>query len=339
MLIRSSSHSVKFANTYKKDILNEFLTEYNRVKWELVDYFWNTKITWNNKTLDIKNNKLDCPNFISTTNIPIKTNLSARALKLASGEALAIIDSQIAKRRRQLYILSLRQNSKLQSKIDSNPLVKPTSNNKLWANLDSNCCEYIPTQYYFNGFLKLKCLGKNYGHIYIPIKQTRHSNKLKKDFVLMTSWNISNTQVTSRWQKESIKSNGTITLGADQGVTTCLSLSDGQSTTKNKDGYDLKSIMDKLNNKKKGSKSYKRTQEHRTNYINWSINQLNLDNVKELRLEKLFQMRSGTRTSSFMNRWTYTQINTSIRSKCEILGVPVIEQSATYRSQRCSDCA
>jgi len=154
----------------------------------------------------------------------------------------------------------------------------------------------------------------------------------------MTSWNISPKQFRSCWQKEVSKSLGSITLCADQGVTTCLSLSDGQSTGKDRDGYDLKSIMAKLNRKKKGSKGYKRTQEQRSNYINWSINQLNLDNVKELRLEKLFQMRSGTRTSSFMNRWTYTRINASIKSKCEILGVHVIEQNAIYRSQRCSEC-
>ena len=93
-----------------------------------------------------------------------------------------------------------------------------------------------------------------------------------------------------------------------------------------------------MTRKKKGSKGFKRAQAHRTNYINMVINQLNFTDVKELRLEKLRQMRTGVASSAIMIRWTYTQINAQVISRCEQLGVRVIEQSATYRSQRCSSC-
>ena len=108
MIIRSSSHSTKFANTGKQEDLQEFLVEYNQVKWELVDYLWNTKIVWGKKklVLDIQNNKLNCPDYLAVKNIPIETNLSARAMKSASDEALGIISSAISKRSKQLYILS-----------------------------------------------------------------------------------------------------------------------------------------------------------------------------------------------------------------------------------------
>jgi transcription elongation factor Elf1 len=113
---------------------------------------------------------------------------------------------------------------------------------------------------------------------------------------------------------------------------------DGQTTQKCPHGHDLKSIIERMGRKKYGSKAFKRCQSQRTNYINYSINRLNLNNASELRLEKLHQMRSGKRTSSVLNRWTYTQINAQIISRCEELGVPVKEQSSVYRSQRCSRC-
>ena len=96
-IIKSSQHTTKFTNIGKLGINKEFLNEYDRVVWWFVDYLWNTKIKWKNGTLDIKNNKFDTPDFISTTNISLVTELSARAVKIASGEALAIIKSQTEK--------------------------------------------------------------------------------------------------------------------------------------------------------------------------------------------------------------------------------------------------
>ena len=267
-IIKSSQHNIKFANIGKQLILKEFITEYDRVLWWFVDYLWNNKIIWgNNRTLDIKNNKLDVPSFISTTDIDLITDLSARAIKLASGEALAIIKSRTEKRRKQLFVLAKQMRagdksiSKLQSKIDSNPLSKPTRNsNNLVANLDSNCCKYIPdTTGIFDGWLKLSSLGKRYGHIYIPIKTTRHSNQLaKKGYKMITSWQISTNTLYSRWETTREKSTGSKIIGADQGYVTCLSLSDGQTTSADMHGHDLHSIINKLSYKKKGSNGFKR---------------------------------------------------------------------------------
>jgi hypothetical protein len=342
-------HSIKEANINKKDRLHSFIKEYDRIKWWFVDYLWNTKISWApGRVLDITNCKFDCPAFISTVNIPYHSELSARAIKLASGEALGIVKSQTEKRRRQIYILSKKMREgdvsgikKLQSKIDSNPLIQPRKNKTdSWINLDSNCCEFMLSKdHSFDGFLVLKSLGKKYGTIRIPIKFTKHSNKLSNNsFELMTAWAISQKYCTSRWTRPINKSSGTKIVGADQGYTTCLSLSDSQATTKCSHGHDLASIIQGMSRKEKGSKAFKRAQEHRTNYINWSINQLDLSDVCELRLEKLFQMRKGVNMGSHLSKWTYTEINAQIKSRCDIHGVRVVEQSATYRSQRCSDC-
>lgn len=348
-VVKTSQHSTKFANIGKVDMLSEFLDEYERIKWWFVDYLWVTKITWgNNQVLDVQNNRFEVPRFIRLADVDYVSDLSARATKSASSEALSIIKSRTNQRKRQLYVLSDRMKTgkvsdvkRLQSKIDSNPLKKPSpTNSKPTAFLNVTCCAFIESKSHeFDGWLELKSLGKKYGKIVIPVNFTRHSSKLtKKGYQMMTTWQIGKDVVASTWKVEKRKNNGTKVLGADQGVTTCLSLSDSQTTGVCSHGHDLKSIIDKLSRKKRASKAFAKAQAHRTNYINWSINQLNLQGVKELRLEKLFQMRTGQNVGRKLSHWTYTQINAQIKSRCAELGVLVTEQSAVYRSQRCSDC-
>lgn len=346
-IIKSSQHSITDANIGKKSKLEDFIAEYHRMTWWFVDYIWNTKIEWSDKILDINNGLLDVPNNISTINIPYQSDLSARAIKLASSQALALVKSRTNKRRKQLYVLNLLINDgniddivRLKTKIDENPLIKPKQNKELiQPRLDSNCCKFIANDGHFDGFLKLSSIGKKYGTIYLPIKWTKHSNRLvKKGYELKTTWSISKNIVSSTWEKEKPIATGTKIIGADQGLTTCLSLSDGQVTKKCLHGHDLTSIIAKMSKQQKGSKAFGRSQEHRTNYINWSIKQLNLTDVKELRLERLHNVRYGKSSSQELSHWTYTEIDAQIISLCLELGVPVIEQSATYRSQRCSDC-
>ena len=165
-IIKSSQHSTKFTNTGKMDVLAEFLDEYERMKWWFVEYLWVNSVKWGNngQVLDIKNNRLDVPSFISTTNISYTSDLSARAIKIASSEALSIINSTLKKRKSQLYVLANKMREgkvsevkRLQSKIDSNPLTKPTTNSKKSsALLNSNCCQFIPSETVeFDGWLKI----------------------------------------------------------------------------------------------------------------------------------------------------------------------------------------
>jgi IS605 OrfB family transposase len=128
------------------------------------------------------------------------------------------------------------------------------------------------------------------------------------------------------------------TSGIDIGIESLATMNDGQFTPKDKDGWDLTKIINRINQRVKGSKGYARCQAHRANFINWSINQLNFDKVKTLRLEDLYNVRRNKRTSKFLNRWTYTEIKGKFESKCEALGVQVVYVCPTYTSQRCSSC-
>lgn len=86
-MIRSSKLSLKFMNTNKRDRYNEFLLDYNHAVQFYINYLWDTEITRN------INGKLykwypskqiyELPRMLSTTNIQIDTQLSARALACA----------------------------------------------------------------------------------------------------------------------------------------------------------------------------------------------------------------------------------------------------------------
>jgi transposase len=93
-----------------------------------------------------------------------------------------------------------------------------------------------------------------------------------------------------------------------------------------------------LSRRKKGSKSFRQAQSHRKNYINWSLNQLNFFNVKEIALEKLCNVRKGKKSSRYLSHWTYTLIKEKLFRLSEDKGFVLIEQDNKFRSQRCSSC-
>jgi putative transposase len=98
-------------------------------------------------------------------------------------------------------------------------------------------------------------------------------------------------------------------------------------------------IKDKtLSRKKKGSKAFKKTQDHRENFINWSINNLNLNDIKQINLENIINIGYKQGRSRFLSHFTNTLIRDKLLDYCNNAGVSVVLQSSTYRSQRCSCC-
>ena len=358
-LIRTAAHSTKFSNTGKLEVLRTFLSEYELAVKHYVDYFWTTKVEWiasdkSTKCLDVANDKFDLPNFISTTdNEPKNTpSLSSRIIKSAAGQALGIVGSTIAKRNKLAFKLNvatakgdLKRLSKLQEELEKFKLTKPVANIKT-ANLDSNTLEFITVNESeekfkeFDGFLKITSMSKTLGFIEIPVKFHRQVKNLKnRGFTQKTTWFVSLDKVCSTWEKQrpTKKSSGR-KVGADQGIKTCLTLSDGQLTGTCNHGHSLESIMQKLSRCKKGSNGFARAQDHRTNYINWTIKQLNLDDINEIGYENVKNIRYGKNTSTFMKSWTFTTIRTAVERRCEEEGHLLPQQSSIYRSQRCSSC-
>ena len=347
-MIKVSKHIIPLhTNTNKLVSLDLFIDKYKSVCTELVDYIWNNEITWGKKktTFNTKLDILNCPSMLSTTNIPLDTNLSARAVKCAATQACGIVKAATEKRRKRLYVRDKlkeenKDYSKLQEKLDKTPLVKPTIPDDFKCELNSICCDwkYIESNE-FTGYLQLKSLGSDFSKFKIPIKFHRQANKWKEVSKQLNSFLISKNYINIRWNYEPEKKKTGRTVGADTGKLDVVNFSNKDKTPKtDEDKHSLNSILAKLSRKKKGSKGFQKAQEHRRNFINWSINQLNLKELKQINLEQINNIRFQKRCSREMSHWTHKEIQDKMLSIGEEHGVRVKLQSSMYRSQRCSKC-
>ena len=357
--IRTSKHSLKFSNTHKLEELNSFIQEYKRIAKIYLDYIWNNNFSYsyskNNKifTTNFNNNtKLDLPNRLSTVNINkklnLKTTLTARSLQCCLNQVLAIIRGDVEKQRKRQYIVNKLRS---QSKKIPKKLRKATKNNKpvkpdlsdLKPELNINCVDFREdNSKKFNSFIQLRCFTKTTKNktINFPIKYHKVSNKWRNKGKRLNSFLFSPNSIDIRYEIEkTIKKDkkGKI-VGGDQGIRTVLTFSDKQVTTVDSHKHSLESITRKLSRKKKGSKAFGKAQEHRKNFINWSINKLNFSDIKEIRFEKIKSLRYKRKTSRYLSHWTYTEIKDKLERKCEEEEVLLSYQSSVYRSQRCNNC-
>lgn len=205
--------------------------------------------------------------------------------------------------------------------------------------MDSRFVDFnFDNQNKFLAFIRLSSIKKGLT-IKIPVVKSPVFDKWNNLGKLKQSIRLSEKNVNLFFEiEEAIKKEAGEVVGCDQGITDIVTFSDKQITSKYQGKYSLSDVQKILSRKQKGSKGFKRSQEFRENIINWSINQLNFDNIKELRLEKLHQVRKGKRSSRFLSHWTYTLINNKLKRVSEEKGFLLKEVSNEFRSQRCSCC-
>lgn len=354
-IIKTSRHEIlPYANTGKIESLHSFIDEYRRVASIIVNEIWNNGVSWadknkESKRFSIKDNLLEFPMFLDYNSFDIgDTFLSARSLSSLVTQISGIIRASTEKQRKRLFMLDKNKSNgvpkkkmeKLIKKIKTNIPQKPNCE-RINVELSSKCSDWEDDDNKeFIGFIRLKSITKDRTQFNIPIKGHKHSKKLSKKGVRKNSFLISKDCINVRWEieKPDLRTEGEI-VGCDQGMKDVLTCSNKMITPKvNVHGHSLESILKKMTKKKKGSKAFARTQKQRTNFINWSINQLNMDDFKEVRLERIFNIGFKSKQSSLLSHWTNTTIRDKIESKCEEEGIRLIHQSSTYRSQRCSCC-
>jgi len=326
-MIRSSKHSLKFCNSSKLLVISSLVDEYRYLLQMIVDDLW----------LDKNSSKAK---FVSTETLyKYETWLSAGIKQACGKQALAMLRSARAKREKQTYMLKkLQRNGEnvkyLQSKIDRQALVKPNCSNTN-LELDSRFIDFEDGKSFT--FVRISCIGKKI-QIKIPIKETKVSKKWSANSTRNQCIRLSKESIQLVFKAENHSKIGAEVVGADQGIVNTLSLSNGKTTSHCKHGHNLQTILKKLSRKKKGSKAFRAAQSHRKNYINWSINQLDMNGVKEIRLEKLRQVGHGHRRPRFISHWTYTLIKDKLVRLGEAEGFDVVEVPNEFRSQRCSSC-
>ena len=339
-MIRSSKHTLKLCNKQKLLNINYLISEYRSLLQNIIDHIWLSGYN----DFSISKNKLNCPTFIDSSFLKqFDSDFTERLKQCAAKQALAMISAATEKRRKQLFKLKDLQKNNLntkylQRKISLSPLVKP---NASYANLelDSRFVDFkFSDQKEFMCFVRLFCINKGQ-NIKIPVVYSPVFDKWNKMGKLKSSIRLSEKNITLIFgiEEQEKKITGDI-IGCDQGIKDVVTLSDKQTAPLYQGKYGLTDVQKRLSRKKKGSGAFRRAQEFRKNMINWSINQLNFDNIKELRVEKLFHVRYRYKSSRFLSHWTYTLINNKLYSISEEKGFLFREMPNEFRSQRCSYC-
>jgi predicted RNA-binding Zn-ribbon protein involved in translation (DUF1610 family) len=343
-IVRTSPLYLKHANEAKAERLHEFLVDYRSAVQQVIDHVWDNGIVYGDRVFNVTENLLHVPSFLPGNCLPtMSTELSGRALKCASNQAMSMVGAAVARRKKDLHWLSKLKGSKIPPILTrrlAQPLVKPCAGG-IKAELSSICAKLSwETSTTFDGWLEIFSIGKSYGRIEIPVNRHRHLNKLAQGKQL-SGLLVSETRVDVRFSKEAPKREACATkvVGADTGLKSVLTLSDGQaSPTRTQHGHSLESVCECISRKKKGSKAFAKAQAHRTNLINWSVNQLNFDYIAEVRLEKVTNINHGRCASRRMQAWTNSDIQRKVERLMEERNVSVKLQPSAYRSQRCSSC-
>ena len=336
-MIRSSRTSLRFANEGKIDKLDLFLNEYFRVEQAYVGILWKAKM---------EDARFSVPSLLpKDMTEKVETWISARARQCAGKQASGVVRGTFPSLIKMEYKHKMlvqkgchRKARKLQTKIERLRTEGPTLN-KFAAELDGRFVEIsAKKETVFDMWLDLSSLGDKL-KISIPLRKTRHFNNLSVKGEIKDGVRISKDGVTFMFDiKEPDKKIEGKVVGVDIGIKAVVSLSDGFQSGKDKHGWDLDGIQDRISRREKGGKGFERTQAHRKNHINWCLNQVDLSDIKRINIEKLKNMRRGKGTSRKLSHWTYTLIFDKLNRLAEEHGVRAVEVDPAYKSRRCAKC-
>jgi putative transposase len=338
-MIRSTTVSTKFCNVEKLRQINEWISEYNKVVSLLIDELWNFEKVPTLIDLELSNK------------IKPQTFLPARFIQAAGKEASGIVRGTQKKNRARIWMIAklksegkFKKSRKLEKIAQSLDPKKSSLKKEIAMRLDSRFIKIsLEKNNSFDGWITFAPGNKD--KIYIPFRRTRHFNRLiEEGFSIRPSVSIGRKSIMFFFEKETVNnSNLGLVAGVDIGIKTCLSVStsDGKfaQTPADNHGWTLDRINDKLSRKRKGSKSFERAQKHRHNFVCWSVNQLDMSGLKELRIENIRNLGKYKRLPRKLKHFKYAEIFDRLEQKAELFGVQVTKVCPTYTSQRCSACS
>lgn len=355
--IRSSSLSVIKNNTAKRVLLKNLCDEYVSICNLYIQLFWFTHEL--NNLDNIKTIKLG--SFYPTTlKLESDTFLSGRTLKCCQTQAYGIIKAALKKQAKRLFMVDkLKSEGKSTEYLEkfivkqniSMPFVNSNSGcelNSLNISLSDSSIKHFELAFelkslFTKEYIKEQELKDN--KLILLCNKHRHYNKLQsKSSGVKTSFLVTGKTIDVRFVLPVKKqSRATDTLAIDQGINHCITSVNGSTGEVSQSAacnhkHTLKSIIDTMTKRVRGSKGFAKAQTHRTNYVNWSINQLNLTDVKELRLEKINDYGRGKSLPYHLRYFPVREIEQKLQDVCLLNDVHLVMQSSAYRSQRCSNC-
>ena len=358
MIVRSTSHTLRFANTGKREEVFKLLSEWRRVMQLICDDMWLNGYTWMEDDVFHEFNpgkfKYTLPKYLDYNRFNIDTWLSARMMSSLVTQLSGKLRAICTKNAKRIEVFDKEASKgkyleRLWEVIEQRRPSKPDLSDA-GIEISSKCAELnLTPDGEFYGFLKIKSTGLPIFNI--PICRHKHMNRfLDGTWTACNGYLIDEYGVQLRWEKEFVEKEDGVKVGADQGMLTCLSLSDGQTTPDmiidaprkgeptRKLKVNLSTISEKMCRKKKGSKAFRRCQCERKNYINYALNRLDFSGIKEVGLESIKNINHGRRTAEKLKHWSNPEIVARLTQVAEEFGVRINPQSNAYRSQRCSGC-
>lgn len=330
-MIRSTRLSLKFANRGKREQLRAFLLEYRRVIGLFVDILWEREKV----TALLPRQDTDS----------VESWLSARARQAAAKQASAIVRGCRKKQRARVWMIGklrsegrIAEAERLQRYHDRVTVSKP-SLDTIEAELDSR---FISVSWNagtsFDGWLTIGSMGRGI-KLRLPVKRTKHFNKLASRGTPHTGARLSIRSASICFDlpdPEPVTEGKT--LGIDIGLIDAITCSDGQVIGSDPHGHTYQTICQKLARKRKGGKGFERACRHRSNFLGWVANQLNLEGVSVVQRENIRNLRKWKRNARTMQAWNYRELFSKIDNAASEHGVRIKKLRPAYTSQRCSAC-
>ena len=363
-MIRSSQHTLKFANASKLEALSRLEVLYKDLLQKYVDM--------------IIRGELPLGKFLTTKSLPILNEIThsawrqlcyKQAAQIVRGE-LAKVKKRILKKYKKLYAICIAKKklsnftSKRFSELKINYMKRIKIDVKNIAiDIDARVfdVEQDKTKE-FDEFIKLNLPwfkpGKRLAEtINIPIKYHKHSNKFngwtRRNVVKFLA---KTNSISLVWEKEAKEKPSEIRapIGIDLGYKKLISDSNG-----NFYGVDeLQKVYHKISKKKRGSKAYKRALVERTNLTNKFVNEFNykndfdclvIEDLKSVKANKSFKKLSQKKKSkttqtrqrksnNLLQYWSYRTVLDKLERLSEEEGFHLIKVQPAYTSQTCSNC-
>lgn len=323
-MIRTSSHTMKYANTNKIAMCKRIIADYKDLLQKYIGLIYEKKL-------------------------PLKTSLSSTALPTLNAIENANWKTVCYRDASATYRKSLAKYRKsFKGRQYHKPFVKLTVkiaavclNHHLWN------IKFCESKNGFDAFVKIftpyhKSKGR-YFFFNVPIKLHRVDHYLKEQGFELNTQTVmlqENLTLTFFWEKEEpekIKSDKAI--GVDCGFKKLLTCSDGTVY-----GEELKPIYDKITRKKHNSKAYKRALKERNYATNKAIKNFYKDHKGCGRVicENLKYVKEGKKFNrklrNVLQRWSYPRVLYKLTSLSEMEGFQLIKVNPAYTSQRCHLC-
>jgi IS605 OrfB family transposase len=347
---RTSSHILKFATGFKQSKLEDLFVEYQRVVNEFINLFWDVE-------------KL--PSKINTSHYSqIDSWLLGKAMKCAGNQAIKIIKSTQKKDKQLTY-----KTYKLVFKRAKDKKKDWDVVNKKWSewSTDKKFRHRLNKPIYIGDSIELNAdiariqepkkttefdlwirLGSIFGNrfsLILPTKKHAQYNKLiqkgfeTKKSVRLRKYNGNFYVDLFHEKQDSTDYQVGKVVGIDVGINKLMTTSDNKFH-----GIEIKSKLNKLNQRKHGSKNWKQTITEIKHYINTEINQLDWDNTSAIVMEDIKNItkntkgKTGKNLRKLLGHWNLTHLTNRIKERCEENRVFLTFVPPNYTSQKCSSC-